>query len=47
LYTGLWTIMGYRHVISKGDVSSEFTLVRNNNYLFKSSFLEEQLDGNS
>jgi hypothetical protein len=47
LYTGLWTIMGYRHVISKGDVSSEFTLIRNNNYLFKSSFLEEQLDGNS
>lgn len=43
MYTGLWGIFGYKHVISKSSVYSEFTLIRANNLLYNSGFSAEQL----
>jgi len=42
IYTGLWNIFGYKHVISSREVYSEFTLIRKNANMFNSGFVQGQ-----
>ena len=40
LYSGLWNIFGYKHVIERNKVYSEFTLIRKNAGLFNTDYIK-------